>query len=210
MALLNQFRKKLAAGRPESVTVLFNRQIDVAISAAQLANEVCSREAVAEESGRPMKSLRREASQARNELMSSMASAYTVPLEREDIFRASQAVEQIISDLRDVIREMTWWDVDAGKWSKDALAPAIVSLQHLREGIEVKDAEQAEKHFRKAQKTAGELRRSYQRGLTILFEGDLTMTTLKKREILRKIDLIGTHLRITASSLLDGMIKRFL
>lgn len=210
MAFLSNIRGRIAGSRPESLTDILNRQIDVAIQAAELANEVCSKEAAPADSADPMKSLRSEGHDARRELMSTMASALTVPLEREDLFRASLAIENVISDLRDLIREMTWWELEGGKWSKEALAPAIDSLKELRLGVEVTDSADAEVHLRKARRYARELRRTYQKGLSLVFAEELTMTTLKKREILRRIDFIGLHLQTTAVALLDGMIKRYM
>lgn len=202
--------KKIKRARPEPLPDIFNRQIEAAVAAAELANEVASKEAEPAESRRPMKSLRHEAHDASGELLTTMAAAITVPLEREDLFRASQSVETAISDLRDLVREMTWWELEGGGWSKDALAPAIDSLKELSAGVEDPDADASEKHFRKAKKHAAELRRAYQRGLTAIFSDDLTMTTLKKREILRRIDFLGLHLSNAADAMLAGMIKRYM
>lgn len=210
MGFINSVRKRMGSVRPEPLQGIFNRQIEAAIAAAELANEVCSKEAEPAKSRRPMKSLRHEAHDARGKLLSSMAAAITVPLEREDLFRASQSIETVISDLRDLVREMTWWELEGGSWSKNALQPAIASLTELSSGIEARDASVIEDHFREAKKHASELRRAYQRGLTAIFSDDLTMTTLKKREILRRIDFIGLHLHTAADALLTGMIKRYM
>ena len=210
MTFLKNVRGRLRRAKPESLRDIFVRQVEAAVQAAELANEVCSKEAEPAKSRRPMKSLRHEAHDARGELISTMAAAVTVPLEREDLFRASQSVETVTSDLRDLVREMTWWELEGGSWSKNALQPAIDALNEIALGIEVPDAQEVEAHFRQAKKHASELRRAYQRGLTAIFSDDLTMDTLKKREILRRIDFIGLHLHDAADAMLTGMIKRYM
>lgn len=210
MSFMNKVRGRLRRARPESLRDILDRQLDAAIQAAELANEVCSKEAEPRKSRRSMKSLRHEVHDAQGDLVTTMAAAVTVPLEREDIFRASQSIETVTSDLRDLVREMTWWELEGGSWSKNALQPAIESLTEIRKGVEVPDAQEVEEHFRKAKKHASELRRSYQRGLTAIFSEDLTMDTLKQREILRRIDFIGLHLHAAADAMLTGMIKRYM
>lgn len=210
MSFMQNIRGRLRRARPEPLRDIFDRQIEAAIQAAELANEVCSKEAEPRKSRRSMKSFRHEAHDAGGEFVSSMAAAVTVPLEREDLFRASQSIETVTSDLRDLVREMTWWELEGGAWSKNALQPAIDALTEIRKGVEVPDAQEVEAHFRQAKKHASDLRRSYQRGLTAIFGDDLTMDTLKQREILRRIDFIGLHLHSAADAMLAGMIKRYM
>lgn len=186
------------------------QQIDVAFEATELANMVCSREADAQESRRPMRTIEHEGDDARATLVERINVVLTVPLEREDLFRASRYVDDVTDNLRDMVREMAKWEVPTGLWSRDVLAPAEASLKELKEALNTRDNVKAREHCLAARHHAGQLRRKYQNGLERVFAEELTMDTLKKREILRRVDSIGPRLTAASDALLDEMIKRFL
>lgn len=194
----------------DSVSDLLIKQIDVALEATELANMVCSREADAEESRRPMRSIEHEGDDARATLVEKIGAVITVPLEREDLFRTSRSIDDVTDHLRDLVREMAKWRVPTGQWSRDILAPAESSLKELRRAVATTDNATTREHCLIARYYANQLRRKYQNGLTRVFDDELTMDTLKKREILRRVDSIGRRLSEAADTLLDGMIKRFL
>ncbi|WP_099332226.1 DUF47 domain-containing protein [Actinomyces minihominis] len=198
------------SGRQHAVNEMLIKQINVALEATELANMVCSQEADAQRSRKPMRSIEHEGDEARATLVERIDAALTVPLEREDLFRASRAIDDVTDNLRDLVREMAKWEVPSGDWSRDALAPAEAALKHLRASVATRDAERSREACISARYQAGLLRRKYQNGLTRVFSDELTMDTLKKREILRRIDSIGSRLTEASDVLLDGMVKRFL
>lgn len=207
----NMFRKLLHRKRPRpSVADLLIEQIMVALDATELANMVCSREADAQKSRKPMRSIEHEGDDARANLVHRMDLVFTVPLEREDLFRASRSIDDVTDNLRDLVREMAKWDVPPGRWSNNALAPAGDSLRALRRAIATADAAKSREQCLIARHHASRLRKRYQDGLTRVFAEELSMDTLKKREVLRRIDSIGSRLTEAADALLDGMVKRYL
>lgn len=193
-----------------TITRLLLEQIDTALEATALANRVCSREADAEESRSPMRKFEHEGDDARANLVDRIDVALTVPLEREDLFRASRYIDDVTDSLRDLVREMALWNVPTGRWSRGALTPAVDSLKELRRAVKTDDWTQSRKHCLRARRHTNRLRRNYQNGLTDIFEQPLTVDTLKIREILRRIDSIGSRLSDVSDALLDGMIKRYL
>jgi phosphate/sulfate permease len=52
------------------------------------------------------------------------------------------------------------------------------------------------------------VRRAYQDGLAQIFDGELSMDTLKTGELLRRLDVLGLRLAEGADAHLDGLIKR--
>lgn len=196
--------------RTRTVNDMLIKQINVALDATELANMVCSQEADAQRSRKPMRNIEHEGDDARATLVHRINAALTVPLQREDLFRASRSIDDVTDDLRDLVREMAKWEVPSGNWSRDALAPAEASLKNLREAMSTKDAEKSRELCLSARYQAGLLRRKYQNGLTKVFSDPFTMDTLKKREILRRIDSIGSRLSEASDALLDGMVKRYL
>ncbi len=193
-----------------SIHDLLIEQINTAIDATRLANQVCSREADAQASRRPMRRFEHAGDDQRATVVERIDVALTVPLEREDLFRASRYIDDVTDSLRDLVRQMALWDVPTGRWSKGALRPAIDSLKSLRQSLRTEDWTESRNHCLKARRHAGKLRRVYQDGLTLVFEDELSMDTLKVREILRRIDSVGSRLTEASDALLDGMIKRYL
>ncbi len=196
--------------RQPTVTELLLEQIDTAIDAARLANRVFSREADAQESRSPMRKFEHVGDDVRATLVERIDVALTVPLEREDLFRASRYIDDVTDNLRDLVREMAKWEVPTGRWSKGALTPVVESLKELRRAVKTEDWTLSREHCLKARRHTNTLRRTYQNGLTQVFSEPLTIDTLKIREILRRVDSIGSRLSEASDALLDGMIKRYL
>ncbi len=194
----------------KSITELLIKQLDYSIKAAELAIQVCNPQASAESSRGVMKEIEHQGDFARAALIDRMAIALTTPLDREDLFRASRSIDDVLDTLRDLVREMDLWRVKPGRWSKNALVPAQQSLSLLRLAIAADSIAQSTSFSLQSRKEAGRLRRTYQDGLTGVFSEELTMDTLKKREILRRIDVIGLRLTEAADAILDGLIKRSL
>jgi hypothetical protein len=59
-----------------------------------------------------------------------------------------------------------------------------------------------------ARKCAGRVRRLYQTALARLFGEELSTSVLKRRELLRRLDIIGLRLAECADALSDAMQKR--
>ena len=157
-----------------------------------------------------MRTIEHEGDDARTDLTERVSVAFTVPLEREDLIRASRSLDDITDNLRHLVREMAKWDVKPGRWSRDALAPGEEALASIRVAVEVGDPEATREACLAVRFHAGQLRRKYQNGLARVFEGDLTMETLKRREVLRMIDNIGASMINVADALMDGTVKRFM
>lgn len=200
----------IAPTRGQTVGEILTEQIEVAMDATRLANKVLSSEREAQHSRRSMRNIEHEGDDARQTLGEKIDVALTVPLEREDLFRASRSIDDVTDHLRDMVREIAKWEVPTGSWSKNALEPALLSLRHLRSAVVTDDWTKAREECLAARRQAGKLRRVYQNGVTKVFSEKLSIDTLKKREILRRIDSVGGRLTEASDALLDGMIKRYL
>ena len=193
----------------ESVQTLLIRQVDVAVEALEVANQVLSREADAQASRKTMRTIEHEGDDARIDLTERVEVAFAVPLEREDLIRASRGLDDITDSLRDLVREMAKWEVKPGLWSRDALGPGETALAAIRVAVGVTDTDEARQACFAARAQARQLRRKYQNGLTRVFADELTMETLKRHEILGRLDTVGVLIIGVADALLDGMVKRY-
>jgi uncharacterized protein Yka (UPF0111/DUF47 family) len=145
---------------------------------------------------------------ARAEVIRVMSSRVTTHLDREDLFRASRSIDDVLDNTRDFVREMTMWDADPGEQGATALEQVAESLEKLRAAATSADPVDVRDNCLAARKEAGQVRRAYQEGLAQIFDRELNMDTLKTRELLRRLDIIGLRLAEGADALLDGLIKR--
>ena len=100
------------------------------------------------------------------------------------------------------------WHADPGERGTTALQQVVASLERLRDAAASTNPVDVRKNCLAARKEAGQVRRAYQEGLAQIFSTELTMETLKTRELLRRLDVIGLRLSEGADALLDGLIKR--
>lgn len=146
----------------------------------------------------------------RAELIEQLSRALTTPIDREDLFRLSRSIDDVLDNLRDFARELDLFRpvdrqafaplLEAVRAGMDALRTAVAYL--------VERPAEVTRACRDARKHSNELRRMYQHGLAQLYEGELTMETFKRRDLLRRLDVVGLRLDEAADALADGALKR--
>jgi uncharacterized protein len=183
-------------------------QIDVTLEGVALALEAIATPEDRVEARASMADIEHQGDDARAEVIRVMSSRVTTHLDREDLFRASRSVDDVLDNTRDFVREMTMWHGDPGERGVTALKLVTASLEKLRDAASSTDPVDVRENCLAARKEAGQVRRAYQDGLAQIFRSELTMETLKTRELLRRLDVIGLRLTEGADAILDGLIKR--
>lgn len=191
-----------------AVTDLLDRQVDHALEGVEVARRVCGGRLDAEDSRGTMATIEHAGDRARAHLVDRISRVLTTPLDREDLYRASRSLDDVLDNLRDLVREVALWEVPTGPWLAGGLDPARESLGLFGRAVRATNPTEARRLCMAARKEAGGIRRCYQDGLARVFTGDLTMDTLKQREVLRRIDVIGLRLTEAADALQDGLVKR--
>lgn len=192
------------------VIELLSAQIEFAIRGAEIAKRACDKGQSAGELRDQMTQVEHKGDEARRKLIRSMKSTLTTHLEREDIFRVSRSIDDVLDNLRDFVREINLWNVVLDAEAEEALVSVGQSLKHLGQAVTVSSLSEARKESLEASRYANTLRRHYQDGLAAIFADELTMDTLRKRESMRRIDIIGLRLTEASDAILDGLIKRSL
>ena len=189
---------------------LIVEQIDCVIEGAEVSLAACSTEGARSKARQQMRSIEHAGDRCRKRVIERMGKSLTTHLEREDIFRASRSIDDVLDNLRDFVRELTLWNVPASSALIRAIEPVGASLRALRVGAAETDFGQARDKCLEGRKLAGTIRRQYQEGLAELFSGELTMDTIKTRESVRRLDVVGLRLMEAADAVLDGLVKRSL
>ncbi|MEV4222274.1 DUF47 family protein [Nonomuraea sp. NPDC049725] len=200
---------ELSGGSGGRVVKLVQAQIAAARAGARLAGEVAAG------SDRPlararMAEVEHQGDAARAELVALLRRVLVTPIDREDLFRLSRCIDDVLDQLRDYVRE-------ADIFGPGDLGFAAEPLQALAEGLD--ELERAVTHMvddpgavttavlatRKARTRMRQLR---QCRLGELFTMPLDMDTLRRRELLSRLDAVGQRLGEAADALADAMLKR--
>ena len=205
------FREITGAADDELVQALV-RQIDTARAGANLARMAITGEVDLTAARRAMGRIEHEGDAYRADLINKLSTALMPPFDREDLFRLSRSIDDVLDNLRDFVREADLLGVTSDDHFSEMLLALHEGLEHLTiavKGISATPSEVTRKAL-EAKKAGNRIRKSYQIAIARVLDGEVTMTALKVRELLRRVDHIGLRLGEAADALADGATKRSL
>lgn len=214
MRLIRAFRDVLSdlSGRSQSELVdSLTGQVDAAIEAVLLAREATDGRVPTGQARTRMGELENTGDRHRFEVVMRLSRTLVTPIDREDLFRLSRSIDDILDNLRDFTRELDLFGPDVGSEllypSLDAVGGA---LGEMRNAVVVLASEpgRASEGSLRTKKLVNEVRESYQLGLAELFDAEFDGHTLKRRELLRRLDVVGLRIGEAADALADGGLKR--
>jgi uncharacterized protein Yka (UPF0111/DUF47 family) len=199
-------------GRSDVLLVdALHEQLEAALKGAELARSLVSYETSQADAHRLIGDIEHEGDLKRGELVQLLSRSITTPIDREDMFRLSRSIDDILDTLRDFIREAHIYDVQ----DFDALVPLVLStvsgvsaLQAAVDAI-VSDPAEVMTLAQACKSHANSIARAYQYEVASLFNGDVSADTLKRRELARRLDNASARLSEAANALADGAIKRW-
>lgn len=201
---------ELTGSSDRAVVDCLQLQLTVAQDAAGVAQRLVRGELPTEEARAEAARIEQTGDEARDEVFGMLSRLLTTPMDREDLYRLSRSLENVIDNLRDFVREADLLDV-----GDDALLrPVVVAVAGAVEGMVaplqaiVDDVGRAGQLAVRAHREINEVRRTYQQSLAELYEGELQMVTLKRRDLLRRLDIVGLQLGEAVAALSDGAMKR--
>jgi hypothetical protein len=202
----------LAGRSHHRVVDILLRQIDEARSGATLAMSVASGQLSSSPGRIQMGEIEHAGDGHRGELVVELSAALTTPIDREDLFRLSRSVDDVLDNLRDYVRETDLFAVQAAPGSVPALEAVEEGLVLLRGAVArlPADPRSVAEQALAARKRSGRVRALYQLALAELLVEPVDAQTLKRRELLRRVDVIGLRLGECADALGDAMLKRIM
>lgn len=204
-----RFRTLTNGGWNDLIAYLL-RQIDATLEAEALINNVADSSMEVERATELMRTTEHRGDKARAGLVVALSHVFSTPIDREDLFRLSRSIDDVLDNLRDFLREVRLFAPKDLTLCRPLLPPINDSLRYLREGvvsiqhngIHVDDSTLA------TRKAGNLIRRGYQQSLATLFNLPIDSETLKQRELLRRLDIVGLRLSEAADALADGWLKR--
>lgn len=206
---LRHLLRDLAGRNDDRFVDLLSAQADCGLRAAErLRRAITDGEDVGDVVG-AVTSLEQEADELRDQLIEELAVSLTSPLDREDVFRLSRSLDDVVDNLRDFVDALELFgtkDVGVTERPLEAIehgmSGLVDALSLLRDGpAEVPGAARAVKHRTR-------VRRAYLDGLVDVFAGQDTVEMLKQRELLRRLDVVGLRFGEAADTLADAALKR--
>ena len=202
--------RSLGRGGAAPLTSILERQLAETIDACGLARAVAAGKAKPSEALGRMIEIEHRGDALRNELMSKLAVVPDAPLDREDVFRLSRSIDEVLDNLRDFVREWDLYGIERSDAYLGLLDATAAGVGDLRQAVQTiaKDPRETGRSALVCKGSANEIRRLYDVELGRLFHGELTMDVLKIRELLRRLDVVGLRLNEAADVLSDAAVKR--
>lgn len=201
--------RELGPGEHRSVTLL-RVQVTCIAEALEVIDAVLADHADPAEARAQVVDLEHRGDRARGDFVAELASAVAPPLDREDLFRVSRSVDDVLDNLRDFARELELLGVNDHRIFAEVLEAVGVAVGGMGNAIEhiVEQPEQLNKTVLATKKASNAIRRRYQEAIADLLVGTVDVTMLKRRELLRRLDVVGLRLGEAADALADGAVKR--
>ena len=200
------------SGRADgNLVAAVQRQIETAIEGAELARQMAAREVGRGEAHERIGEIEHEGDARRGELVEMLSASLTTPIDREDLFRLSRSIDDVLDTLRDFVREAHIYDIKHMERLLPLLEWVIEGLKDLagavgnvldEPGCVVRDALNAKRQ-------GGAIGRAYQYEIAELFSDEISAETFKRRELARRLDIAGIRLSEAADALADGAMKRW-
>lgn len=193
--------------KTDSVMSLLREQVSTTRKGVSIALDAIEGHVEISESRQNVNDIEHEGDEVRSKVVHALARAWTTPLDREDLFRFSRSLDDTLDNIRDFVRELHLWKGDAGEHANVALTHVSVALRDLELAVADEGADMR-RYCLEASKEVARVRRAYESGLAAVYKGRITMETLKTRDLLRRVDVIGLRLGESSDAILDGLVKR--
>jgi|BEDMetMinimDraft_2_1075160.scaffolds.fasta_scaffold02305_2 uncharacterized protein Yka (UPF0111/DUF47 family) len=183
--------------------------IDATLESALLVRSVLEGKISMPEARKNMKATEHLGDSIREQLVRKLSQTIVTPIDREDLFRLSRAVDDVIDNLRDFLREMDLYEITTGHYllaPTNALIEAISKFEGSIKGIAEAPKEVSSRALA-AKKACNMVRRACQHQQARLFKQPLSQDILKRLELLHRLDSVGRHLDEAANILADAEVK---
>ena len=202
--------RSFGQGGAAPLVAILERQIAEAIRACRLVRSMADGKLDPGEAHEQIAEIEHRGDTLRGKLVTQLATVLVAPIDREDLFRLSRSIDDVLDNLRDFVREWDLWEIETADAFLGLLDATASGLYDLRLAVRTIGREPTEtsQSTLACKKSANEIRRLYDVELGRLFRGELTIELLKLRELLRRLDVVGLRLNEAADVLSDAAVKR--
>ncbi|AQZ71403.1 hypothetical protein BKM31_56955 [[Actinomadura] parvosata subsp. kistnae] len=158
-----------------------------------------------------MRAIEHLGDEERARLIDELKTALVTPIDREDLFRLSRSIDDVLDSLRDFVRESHLYRVPDQIRFTPMLDQVIVGIEALEEAVRgLASRPSVVSHDAlEAKKAGGAIRRMYQYEISRIFSDEkITANAMKERELVRRLEIVGVAIGDAADAIADGAMKR--
>lgn len=211
MKRIRRFGRELLGTNEGKLVKVLHAQVDCAINGTELAHQLVNGRVDSGEARRAMAEIEHAGDHHRARLVDALGRSLVTPFDREDLFRLSRSIDDVLDNLRDFTREYDLYGSPDGSPCAPVMVAIEDGLQRLREAIGhmIEQPTSLTQGALSAKKVGNQVRQEYQAAMAVLLDTDeVTSELLKQRELLRRLDLVGLRIGESADALADGAMKR--
>jgi predicted phosphate transport protein (TIGR00153 family) len=136
-----------------------------------------------------VRNIEREADELRRILIEELDQTFVTPLDREDIYALSRAIDDVVDYANTTVDEMEIYQVQGDEHIKEMVNILRKAARELNDAVKIlKDYPKiASEHAVKAKSYENQIEKAYHLALADLFKGTDTVYMLKMREIYRHL-----------------------
>ncbi|WP_420111968.1 DUF47 domain-containing protein [Pseudactinotalea sp.] len=206
-------RERRQGRRDRRLAAPLSAQVQAAREGAALALAMARREVLPAQARTRIAEIERRGDAERAAVIVELSRALAPPLDREDLFRLSRTIDDVLDTLRDFLREADLYRIeDRGSYAP-MLEGIVAALDLLDDAMQVLWTSPRDLPLAalRVKKSAAQVARLYQSEFARLVSGEVdptTLTALKKRELTKRLDWVASHVAASADGLSDGALKR--
>ncbi|MBB4936444.1 hypothetical protein FHR32_000749 [Streptosporangium album] len=210
MKRLRRVRDLLAGRMDSALTEALIGQLEATKEGAWLAMAMIGGDTARTDAHEQMRTIEHRGDTERARLVEELSGSLVTPIDREDLFRLSRSIDDVLDSLRDFVRESHLYRVRDQQRFAPMLDQVIVGIDALE--IAVRDLASRSSvithNALEAKKASGTLRRMYQYEIARIFSGTISAETMKERELVRRLEIVGIAIGEAADAITDGAMKR--
>lgn len=161
------------------------------------------------ENGKKVNDAEENADEVRRVLVDELNRSFVTPIDREDIFALSRAVDDMMDYAKSTVEETTLFEIKPDGYMKkmvEALHSASKDISRAVNQIKTHPSVAAE-HLVRARKAENFVEHRYREGLVELFKTSDVIQILKKREIYRHLSNAADRAAESADIVNDILVK---
>ena len=141
------------------------------------------------ENANQVRNLEREADELRRILIEELDKTFVTPIDREDLFALSRAIDDVIDYANTTVDEMEIYEVKGDEHIREMINILRKAARELNDAVKIlkEYPKIASEHAVKAKAYENTIEKAYHMALADLFKGSDTVYMLKMREIYRHL-----------------------
>jgi len=141
------------------------------------------------ENANTVRSVEREADELRRILIEELDKTFVTPIDREDIYSLSRAIDDVVDYANTTVDEMEIYEIKGDSHIKEMVSILRKAAREISEAVKIlgQYPKIASEHALQAKAYENSMEKAYHRALADLFKGADTVYMLKMREIYRHL-----------------------